>query len=158
MIHKPGLNTPQETAQLLNMLQMQCLSFSPKNHPLQQKSFQPPLTYRRKSSIIECSSRSSFRLNNQIKIALNNEGIISNRNHHKPSNGHLVPLALQDGYALQSENNHTAAATPSFLEVFKRKLNGIAHLTRPYAWINIVSCLLINIMMVCRFCRFYLEI
>ncbi|KAH9685630.1 homogentisate phytyltransferase 1 [Citrus sinensis] len=110
------------------MLQMQCLSFSPKNHPLQQKSFQPPLTYR----------RNSFRLNNQIKIALNNEGIISNRNHHKPSNGHLVPLALQDGYALQSENNHTAAATPSFLEVFKRKLNGIAHLTRPYAWINII--------------------
>lgn len=158
IIHKPGPNPPQETAQILNMLQMQCLSFPPKNHPLQQKSFQPPLTYRRKSSIIECSSRSSFRLNNQIKIAVNNEGIISNRNQHKPSNGHLVPLALQDGYALQSENDHTAAATPSFLEVFKRKLIGIAHLTRPYAWINIVSCLLINIMMVCSFCRFYLEI
>ncbi|KAH9751497.1 homogentisate phytyltransferase 1 [Citrus sinensis] len=126
---------------------MQCLSFPPKNHPLQQKSFQPPLTYRRKSSIIECSSRSSFRLNNQIKIAVNNEGIISNRNQHKPSNGHLVPLALQDGYALQSENDHTAAATPSFLEVFKRKLNGIAHLTRPYAWINIaiVPTILMNV-------------
>ncbi|KAL9451481.1 hypothetical protein AB3S75_013112 [Citrus x aurantiifolia] len=117
------------------MLQMQCLDFSPKFNPLQKpgcfKTIALPLTQRHgavantslsnKSPSIKCSSQRSFHLPNQNKIALNNEGIISNRNHQKPLNKQLVPLALQDGYALQSEDANTAAAAPSFLEVFKKK-------------------------------------
>ncbi|KAK9217771.1 hypothetical protein WN943_006399 [Citrus x changshan-huyou] len=124
------------------MLQMQCLDFSPKFNPLQKpgcfKTIAPPLTQRHgavantslsnKSPSIKCSSQRSFHLPNQNKIALNNEGIISNRNHQKPLNKQLVPLALQDGYALQSEDANTAAAAPSFLEVFKKKLIAINHL------------------------------
>ncbi|KAH9685573.1 homogentisate phytyltransferase 1 chloroplastic [Citrus sinensis] len=134
------------------MLQMQCLDFSPKFNPLQKpgcfKTIAPPLTQRHgavantslsnKSPSIKCSSQRSFHLPNQNKIALNNEGIISNRNHQKPLNKQLVPLALQDGYALQSEDANTAAAAPSFLEVFKKKLIAINHLVRTYTWVNIV--------------------
>ncbi|KAH9751441.1 homogentisate phytyltransferase 1 [Citrus sinensis] len=134
------------------MLQMQCLDFSPKFNPLQKpgccKTIAPPLTQRHgavantslsnKSPSIKCSSQRSFHLPNQNKIALNNEGIINNRNHQKPLNKQLVPLALQDGYALQSEDANTAAAAPSFLEVFKKKLIAINHLVRTYTWVNIV--------------------
>ncbi|KAH9751442.1 homogentisate phytyltransferase 1 [Citrus sinensis] len=131
---------------------MQCLDFSPKFNPLQKpgccKTIAPPLTQRHgavantslsnKSPSIKCSSQRSFHLPNQNKIALNNEGIINNRNHQKPLNKQLVPLALQDGYALQSEDANTAAAAPSFLEVFKKKLIAINHLVRTYTWVNIV--------------------
>ncbi|KAK9214340.1 hypothetical protein WN944_006329 [Citrus x changshan-huyou] len=131
---------------------MQCLDFSPKFNPLQKpgcfKTIAPPLTQRHgavantslsnKSPSIKCSSQRSFHLPNQNKIALNNEGIITNRNHQKPLNKQLVPLALQDGYALQSEDANTAAAAPSFLEVFKKKLIAINHLVRTYTWVNIV--------------------
>ncbi|KAH9685594.1 putative homogentisate phytyltransferase 1 [Citrus sinensis] len=134
------------------MLQMQCLNFSPKFNPLQQpgcfKTIAWPLTQRHsavpntspsnKSSSIKCSSQRSFHIPNQNKIALNNEGIISNRNHQKPLNKQLVPLALQDGYALQSEDDNTAPAASSFLEFFKKKLIAINHLVRSYTWVNIV--------------------
>ncbi|GAY65483.1 hypothetical protein CUMW_241430 [Citrus unshiu] len=134
------------------MLQMQCLNFSPKFNPLQQpgcfKTIASPLTQRHgavantspsnKSSSIKCSSQRSFHITNQNKIALNNEGIISNRNHPKPLNKQLVPLALRDGYALQSEDDNTVAAALSVLEVFKKKLIAINHLVRSYTWVNIV--------------------
>lgn len=81
--------------------------------------------------------------NKSKQITINNEGMISNRIYQKPLNKNRVPLALQDGYALQSENDNPAPAqpaAPSFLEVYKKKLNAISHLTRYYAQINIVSC------------------
>ncbi|KAH9685564.1 hypothetical protein KPL70_014006 [Citrus sinensis] len=89
-----------------------------------------------KSPSIKCYSQRSFHLPNQNKIALNNEGIISNRNDQKPLNNQLVPLALEDGCALQSEDDNTAAAAPSVLEVFKKKLVAINHLVRSYTWIH----------------------
>ncbi|KAH9685567.1 hypothetical protein KPL70_014006 [Citrus sinensis] len=96
-----------------------------------------------KSPSIKCYSQRSFHLPNQNKIALNNEGIISNRNDQKPLNNQLVPLALEDGCALQSEDDNTAAAAPSVLEVFKKKLVAINHLVRSYTWV-IVPTLLMN--------------
>ncbi|KAH9751434.1 homogentisate phytyltransferase 1 [Citrus sinensis] len=134
------------------MLQLQRLNFSPKFNPLQKpgclKTVASPLTQRHgaisntspsnKSPSIKCSSQRSFHLPNQNKIALNNEGIISNRDRQKPLNKQLVPLALQDGNALQSEDDNTAAAAPSFFEVFKKKLIAINHLVRSYTWVNIV--------------------
>ncbi|KAL9451484.1 hypothetical protein AB3S75_013114 [Citrus x aurantiifolia] len=134
------------------MLQLQRLNFSPKFNPLQKpgclKTVASPLTQRHgaiantspsnKSPSIKCSSQRSFHLPNQNKIALNNEGIISNRDHQKPLNKQLVPLALQDGNALQSEDDNTAATAPSFFEVFKKKLIAINHLVRSYTWVNIV--------------------
>ncbi|KAH9685568.1 putative homogentisate phytyltransferase 1 [Citrus sinensis] len=133
------------------MLQLQRLNFSPKFNPLQKpgclKTVASPLTQRHtiantspsnKSPSIKCSSQRSFHLPNQNKIALNNEGIISNRDHQKPLNKQLVPLALQDGNALQSEDDNTAAAAPSFFEVVKKKLIAINHLVRSYTWVNIV--------------------
>ncbi|KAH9685571.1 putative homogentisate phytyltransferase 1 [Citrus sinensis] len=133
------------------MLQLQRLNFSPKFNPLQKpgclKTVASPLTQRHtiantspsnKSPSIKCSSQRSFHLPNQNKIALNNEGIISNRDHQKPLNKQLVPLALQDGNALQSEDDNTAAAAPSFFEVVKKKLIAINHLVRSYTWVNII--------------------
>ncbi|KAL9448346.1 hypothetical protein AB3S75_015763 [Citrus x aurantiifolia] len=116
------------------MLQMQCLNLAPKFNPLQspgcsRKFASPILTQRHKSSI-KCSSQSSFSFPNQNKITHSN---------NKPPCKPLVPLALQDGHALQqSEDDNKPAAAPSFLEVVKRKLNAISHVTRYYAQINII--------------------
>ncbi|KAK9214338.1 hypothetical protein WN944_006327 [Citrus x changshan-huyou] len=113
---------------------MQCLNFSPKFKALQKpgcfKTIASPMTQRQgavantsprnKSPSIKCYSQRSFHLPNQNKIALNNEGIISNRNDQKPLNKQLVPLALEDGCALQAEDDNTAAAAPSFWKFSRR--------------------------------------
>lgn len=94
------------------------------------RKFASPLVTQRHKSSIKCSSQSSFSFPNQNKITHNNG---------KPPYKPLVPLALQDGHALQqSEDDNKPAAAPSFLEVVKRKLNAISHVTRYYAQINIV--------------------
>ncbi|KAH9685642.1 putative homogentisate phytyltransferase 1 [Citrus sinensis] len=93
------------------------------------RKFASPIVTQRHKSSIKCSSQSSFSFPNQNKISHNN---------NKPPCKPLVPLALQDGHALQqSEDDNKPAAAPSFLEVVKRKLNAISHVTRYYAQINI---------------------
>ncbi|KAH9685640.1 putative homogentisate phytyltransferase 1 [Citrus sinensis] len=94
------------------------------------RKFASPIVTQRHKSSIKCSSQSSFSFPNQNKISHNN---------NKPPCKPLVPLALQDGHALQqSEDDNKPAAAPSFLEVVKRKLNAISHVTRYYAQINII--------------------